>query len=139
MLAWKQPAQVVVPNGSFEEGVASPTSWTLSQPPGQLESPGADGQRAISVTGDGQSDNAWLSEPLQLEPNAAYRLRFQVRQLQGTGGSAVSGPVFCNRDLGSVGAAWTAVESFFVTPQQLSNDIAQLAIRAVAGQRQRGL
>jgi hypothetical protein len=119
-------AQVVVPNGSFEEGDASPTSWTLSRPPGELVSPGSDGQRAVSVTGDGQSDNAWLSEPLQLEPNAAYRLRFQVRQLQGTGGSAVSGPVFCNRDLGSLGAGWAAVESFFVTPRQLSDDIASL-------------
>ena len=55
-----------------------------------------------------------------------YRLRFQARRLQGTGGTPVSGPVFCNRDLGSLGSDWTAVDSFFVTPQQLSDDIARL-------------
>ncbi|MHB1026782.1 MAG: DUF4091 domain-containing protein [Pirellulaceae bacterium] len=126
-------AQVIVPNGSFEAGDGSPASWTLSRPPGERITGGAEGEHAISVSGDGQSDNAnaWLSEPLRFEPNTVYRLRFQARRLPGTGGSAVSGsavsgPVFCNRDLGSLTDDWAAVESFFVTPQQLSDDVARL-------------
>jgi hypothetical protein len=47
-------AQVTVPNGSFEEGQESPTAWTLTGGQGDVISPGADGRRAISVTGDGQ-------------------------------------------------------------------------------------
>jgi hypothetical protein len=51
-------AQVTVPNNSFEEGAETPASWTLTGGQGKVVSPGANGQRAISVTGDGRSDNA---------------------------------------------------------------------------------
>jgi hypothetical protein len=119
-------AQVTVPNNSFEEGAETPASWTLTGGQGKVVSPGANGQRAISVTGDGRSDNAWLSEPLPLEPRAVYRLRFQARRLRGTAGLPVSGPVFCNRDLTALGNEWTTIESLFMTPRQLSEDITRL-------------
>lgn len=119
-------AQVPVPNSSFEDGGESPAAWTLTGGQGGLLSPGAAGDRAISVTGDGQSNSAWLSPPLDLEPDTVYRLRFQARRVQGTTGLPTSGPLFCNSDLTSLGSEWTACESFFVTPQQLSADIARL-------------
>ena len=55
-----------------------------------------------------------------------YRLRFQARRVQGTTGLPVSGPAFCNRDLASLGSEWTAFESFFLTPQQLTDDMTRL-------------
>ncbi|MCU0959776.1 MAG: DUF4091 domain-containing protein [Pirellulaceae bacterium] len=116
----------LVPNGSFEEGDSEPAGWTLNRGQGQWLSPGATGQRAIAVTGDGTQDNAWLSTPIPWEPNTVYRLQFRARRVAGTTGLPVSGPVFCNRDLVSLGERWTNVESYFVTPQQLSPDFAPL-------------
>ena len=114
--------EVPVPNASFELGESAPTDWTLNQGSGALVSPGVVGPRAISVTGDGKSDNAWISSPLPLAANSVYRLQFQARRLSGTGGLAVTGPLFCNRDLSGLGDTWTRFESFFVTPRQPARD-----------------
>ncbi len=118
--------EVPVPNASFEEGDKSPKGWTLNQGEGALISPGAEGQRALSVAGDGTSNNAWTSAPLSLSPNTVYRLQFQARRVRGSGGLPVSGPLFCNRDLGALDQQWTGCESFFVTPRQLDKDQARL-------------
>ena len=118
--------QLDVPNSSFEDGEAAPASWTLTGGQGELITPGAVGQRAVSVTGDGKTNNTWQSERLPLMPDSVYRLRFQARRLQGTSGLPVSGPVFCNRDLPSLGSEWTTIESFFHTPHDLSPDLARL-------------
>ncbi len=78
------------------------------------------------MAGDGTSDNAWLSGPLSFAPNTVYRLQFQARRVRGSGGLPVSGPLFCNRDLGALDQVWTPCESFFVTPRQLDKDQARL-------------
>ncbi len=119
-------AQVTVPNNSFEDGQSTPTGWTLTGGQGAVTSPGAAGARAISVTGDGKSSNAWQSPPLALLPDSVYRLRFQARRLQGTSGLPISGPAFCNRDLGELGGEWTTIESVFQTPHELSADMARV-------------
>jgi len=119
--------QVAVPNASFEQGESMPTAWTLNHGEGGLVSPGAEGQRGISVTGNGRNDNAWTSPPLSLRDNAVYRLQFRARRVAGAGGSAVSGPLCCNRDLRGVSRRWRAFESYFVTPQQA--DPQQLRLR----------
>lgn len=110
-------ADVPVPNPSFEEGESTPSGWSLNRGRGELVSPAVDGRRAIAVIGDGNSDNAWISDSVLLEPDSVYRLQFQARRIRGAGGTAVSGPLFCNRDLGGLGQEWTQIESYFVTPQ----------------------
>jgi hypothetical protein len=119
-------AGIRVPNHSFEEGGETPSSWSLSRGEGQLIRPAVHGQRAVAVTGDGSSDNGWLSESLPLAPNEVYRLRFHARRITGTGGLPVSGPLFCNRDLGALGTEWTQITSFFVTPRRPSAEISRL-------------
>ena len=118
--------EIPVPNASFEHGDKSPTGWTLNRGQGGLISPGAVGERAVAVTGDGSSDNAWISDPIDFAPNTVYRLQFQARRVRGNGGLPVSGPLFCNRDLGSLGERWTVCESFFISPRQLDQDQARL-------------
>lgn len=128
--------EVPIPNPSFEQGESAADGWTLNQGEGGFVTPGAVGARAIAVTGDGTRDNAWLSEPLPLAPNTVYRLTFQARRVSGTSGLPVSGPLFCNRDLGGLSDTWSTFESYFVSPRELASDQARLRFGQweVAGQ-----
>lgn len=119
-------AELPIPNPSFEQGQPSVTAWTLSGTGGRTVTPGAVGQRAIALDGDGHASANWLSTPLDFQPGSIYRLRFQVRRLKGQGGLATTGPVFCNRDLSSPGPKWTSIDSYFQTPDRLSRDQACL-------------
>ena len=117
-LAAPAPGQTVnVPNASFEEGTDGPASWTLSGGQGKwLDADAADGRRAIVVTGAGKDSNSWRSDALPIEPDAVYRLRFRARSLGASGGTPITGPAFCNRDLGAIPGEWTACDSIFATP-----------------------
>lgn len=120
-VVWGAP--ITVPNWSFEAGEDGPLEWTLSGGQGEwLRGDAADGERAVAVVGDGEQDNHWRSAPLDLEPSTVYRLRFRGRNLGGQGGTPVTGPVFCNRDLGTMPAAWTTYESIFMTPRTITAD-----------------
>ena len=121
-------AQVVpIPNPSFEQGENAPEGWALSAEPGSwLDGDAADGRRAIAVTGDGHGTNYWRSASLPLAPLRVYRLVFQARRIRGTGGTPISGPLFCNRDLGSISEEWTEYRSIFVTPQIIGPERAWL-------------
>lgn len=119
------PSSVIVPNHDFELGTDRPDAWLPDRGTATWISPGAVGQRAISVTGDGTTSNAWFSQPLELQNNATYRLQFFARRSPG-GGLPISGPVFCNRDLPSLGSEWTPMESYFRTPRQLTDDMRRL-------------
>ena len=127
--------QVPVPNASFEEGKDAPAGWTLAvgkhAPPdwrgggsGQwLRGEAAAGRRALAVTGTGRDNSTWLSAPIRVEPLAVYALRFRARSLGASGGTGVTGPTWCNRDLGLPPAQWTEYQSYFVTPSVLrAND-----------------
>lgn len=126
LVALSAQAQELVPNGSLDEGTSGPIGWTLNGSGGAWSTIAADGAHALSVTGDGKNDCAWLSQPIPFAPSTTYRLRFQVRQPRGASGTAVSGPVFCNRDLGVLQDRWTAAVSYLVTPRELTDDIARL-------------
>ncbi len=116
-----------VPNPSFEKGKDGPEGWTLSGGEGTwLQGNAARGSRAIAVTGDGRDSFAWYSAPLPLKPRTVYRLRFQARNAGGHGGTPVSGPGFCNRDLGSLPGRWKRYASVFVTPRTLERERARL-------------
>ena len=106
-------------NPSFERGVDAPEGWQLSSGDGVwLAEDASDGKRAVSVTGLGEDTNYWRSTALPFAPASLYQLSFQARNLDATSGIPISGPVFCNRDLGRP-AAWTLFRSIFVTPDSI--------------------
>ncbi|MGB2824981.1 MAG: hypothetical protein WBF17_28685, partial [Phycisphaerae bacterium] len=117
---------VEVPNPSFEKGQDAPAAWKLEGGGRWLEEGGADGGRAAAVTGTGEDSSSWRSAPLKLEPLAVYSLRFKAKSLGSSGGTAVSGPGFCNRDLGKPPTAWTGYQSYFITPSKLGDDQGRL-------------
>ena len=112
------PSQkITLANPSFERGQTTPQSWSLSSGRGEwLKGDASDGERAITVTGDGEDNNYWRSASLPFAPTATYQIAFRARNLGATDGTPVTGPVFCNRDLGRIAAEWTEYRSIFVTP-----------------------
>ena len=114
--AWAQP--VPVPNPSFESGGETPEGWRLSGGEGGWAEEAVEGARAVYVRGvaGSQTSNCWYSEPIDFEPNWVYRLTFQAKREGGTGGTPISGPAFCNRDLHGVTLEWEPYTSYFVAP-----------------------
>jgi hypothetical protein len=109
--------QIIVPNGDFEAGTENaPQNWVLSGGTGNWISAAG----AIAVRGTGDDTNYWRSEPLPLAPSTLYSLRFRMRRIDGTSGTPITGPVFCNRDFGSVGNDWVEATSHFLTPREIS-------------------
>lgn len=113
---WAQPVPVV--NPSFELGTNVPDGWYLSGGEGGYTEDAAEGDRAVYVTGvpNSQASTYWHTDPLPFEPNRLYRLSFAAKRTGGSGGSPISGPEFCNRDLHEVTAEWKRFTSYFVTP-----------------------
>ncbi len=116
---------VVVPNPSFEVGQGQPAGWTL-EGTGEWGAGGAEGERALVISGNGESTSFWRSAPLALRPGGLYLVRFLARGLEGGGGTPTSGPVFCNRDLGDLGSEWTEQTSVFQAPDSLAAERAWL-------------
>jgi len=117
--AFAQP--VPLPNPSFEEGDGAPSGWTLSGGKGDwLAKDAPDGKRAVAVTGTGDDSNFWRSGTLPMKPGSVYVLRFKARRDGVGGGTPITGPSFCNRDLGKIPAEWADYESVFVTPRDLA-------------------
>ena len=117
----------IVPNASFERGADAPLHWRLSGGEGTWRSDGAaDGKRCVTVTGTGADDNHWLSAPVALLPASLYQVTFMAKGDGAAGGTPVTGPLFCNRDLGVAPAEWTRFTSVFATPDALLPDQAKL-------------
>lgn len=107
-----------VPNPSFETGEVVPDGWHLSGGEGGVTDDAAEGSRAVYVTGvpHSQSSNAWYTNPMVFEPGRVYQLSFQAKRVGGSGGSPISGPAFCNRDLYEVTSEWKRYFSYFMAP-----------------------
>jgi len=98
----------VVPNGSFDEGVTTPTGWQLSGGVGTWEKEGRTADsRCISVTGDGKSSNYWKCPSVVLEPGKIYRINFWTKSSPDAGGEfVITGNPSCNFDWGHANK-WT--------------------------------
>jgi len=108
---------VDVPNQSFEAGKDSPDGWTLEGCAGNwLDRDAARGKRAVAVKGNGKDTGFWRSAPVAFSPGGVYILRFAARSLDAEGGTPVTGPIFCNRDLWSIPGEWRRYESVFEAP-----------------------
>ncbi|RJP30160.1 MAG: DUF4091 domain-containing protein [Candidatus Omnitrophota bacterium] len=92
-------------NGEFEqvvktEGSIVPVGWSVPDERGALHQPGRDSKYCVAVRGNGEDDTAWVSDPVPVEPGRYYEFSFWGKAESGArGGSAVSGPTFCNRDI----------------------------------------
>ncbi len=119
---------VPLENPSFELGEESPEGWRLSGGEGGWFEDAASGMRAVYVAGEAnsQASTYWYTEPIPFEPNACYRFTFQVRRMEGSGGSPITGPTFCNRDLHEVTPDWKSYASYFVSPSK--NAVAALRL-----------
>ncbi len=116
VVAWAQP--VPLPNPSFESGSETPDGWRLSGGDGGWTADAVEGNRAVYVSGTAhaQSSTCWYTEPLPFVPDQVYRLSFQAKRESGAGGSPITGPGFCNRDLHEVTPEWKRYVSYFVVP-----------------------
>lgn len=122
MISGVASAQSLVPNGSFEQGTDKCDQWVM--PPGGQWAPAGpapDAGKCISITGDGKEvPTAWTSAPLSLQVGHVYGLAFRARSISASGGTAISGPSFCNRDLGTPSSEWTPYNSFFIVPENMT-------------------
>ena len=109
----------MVRNGSFEQGGKDEADgWKLSGQPGGVSEEGATaGRRAAYVVGSGEDSNYWLSDTVPYEAGKTYRLRFKARSVGSASGTAITGPVFCNVDMGTPKEQWTAYGHVFVVPE----------------------
>ena len=109
----------MVKNSSFEQGGKDAADgWKLSGQPGGVSEDGAvAGRRAAYVVGGGEDSNYWLSDKVTFEVGKTYRLRFKARSVGNAGGTAITGPVFCNVDMGTPKDSWTAYGHVFVVPE----------------------
>jgi hypothetical protein len=110
----------LVPNPSFEAGAGDrPDGWALEGAGRWLDGGAADGKRTVAVTGKGEDSSSWRSGPLPIQPGGLYRLAFRAKKIDGGSGTPITGPWFCNRDLGDLPAEWTPYESVFAAPTGL--------------------
>ncbi len=126
LLLFSQPALAEenilnLANAQFERGTERPDGWYPSDSSAvyRQDSAGERDSRFISVNGDGLSTSYWYSDEIELAPSQVYSLRFSARSLGAQGGSAISGPRFCNRDLGDLPGEWTRYTSVFTAPSSL--------------------
>ncbi len=110
-----------LPNGGFERGFMkaekfTPTGWNSPDEQGFIASPGYQSDRCIMVTGNGENDAAWISDSIPVHPGEYYEFSFWGKSGAGThGGSAVSGPIFCNRDY-RLSQRWKQYDYIFRIP-----------------------
>ena len=109
---------IEVPNGTFEKGQGEqPDGWQLVD--------GSGGWRSrlgghVFVRGDGNDMGYWRSSSLPFEPGKLYRVSFRARSADAGGGTAVTGPVFCNMDIGVPPTEWRRYRGVFLAPHNLS-------------------
>jgi len=120
-------AQNLLTNPGFEQGGDRPVGWRLSGgTQGQWASPGHQGQRCLSLTGDGTNSFCWRSEDLALKPGGLYRLRFWGRRDgEVTGGCVTAGPSRVNHDF-QFSDTWQPYSFVFVIPADGAADFIRL-------------
>ena len=115
-------AEVNIPNADFRRpdpaAADQPAAWKLSGGQGRW----AD-HKCLEVTGDGtqQGSNYWRCDGVAFDPGALYRFEMVARRADGSGGSAVSGPTFANRDQHQLTSEWQTVGHVFRVPDGLKS------------------
>jgi hypothetical protein len=119
------PAANLLPNSSFERGQVEPDSWSAFALHGSSwEHHAQDGERCVSVTGDG-SDSAWWSVagPVDVQPNRLYHFSYWVRRApEARGGVAVAGLDWVSRDT-MPRSEWEERSFYFRTPEAVLSGV----------------
>jgi len=111
-------AMNLLPNPSFEEGVDSPTGWTASAEGAAWVTEAHTGEHAVAVTGDGTDSVYWRTEEgadIDIAPGGLYEFSTWVRLAEGSGGTAITGPSYANRDI-RPGEEWSRTAHVFRAP-----------------------
>ncbi len=117
---------IPIPNADFNEGESLPSHWRLADGQGRWVD-----DDILEVTGDGTDSGYWRCD-YPFVPGALYRFEARGRGTP-TGGSAVLGPVFANRDYRTPSHDWTWVGHIFRTPDQLAESYLRLGHWRAAG------
>ena len=82
---------------------------------------GVNGSGALLISGadDGNGSGRWVSEPVEFSPGGVYGLRFKVRSEKASGGTVITGPDFCNVDIGVPGETWKECQYCFTVPDNV--------------------
>ncbi len=109
-------AQNLLTNGKFESGTGHPQGWKLQAGKGEWSRDAGTGDRVLAMTGNGNDQGFWQSDPVGLARNQLYRLSFRAcRGAKATGGSATAGPGQVNRDF-QLDDSWRAYSFVFSQP-----------------------
>ena len=108
-----------LPNPDFTQGTDTPTAWRLAEGQGRWIN-----HEILEVTGDGTDSGFWRCET-EFSPGALYRFQARGRGTP-TGGSAIVGPVFANRDYRTPSTDWTWVGHVFRVPDNVSQSLIRL-------------
>lgn len=126
-------AQNLLPNPGFTEGTATPAGWHLADGPGEWLRPATDSNRSVRVTGTGDDQSVWRTDPLPLRPGGLYVLRFRGRRVgDASGGTAVAGTSRINRDF-PMDATWREYRFVFRQPDDAGSDFVRLGQWHVKG------
>jgi hypothetical protein len=109
----------LIPNGEFQLGEDVPKLWVLSSGKGQWKD-----REILTVTGKGDDSNYWRCD-IPVRPDALYRFRMRARK-QSTGGSAIAGPVFANRDYAGLTSEWGSYSHIFRVPAHIKDTYVRL-------------
>ena len=112
-------ASTSIPNADFTQGESLPSDWRLADGQGRWVD-----REILEVTGDGTDSGYWRCD-CRFEPGALYRFEARGRGTP-TGGSAIIGPVFANRDYRTPSQNWTWVGHVFRTPDQVADSYVRL-------------
>ncbi|UCC67159.1 MAG: DUF4091 domain-containing protein [Armatimonadota bacterium] len=108
-------------NSSFESGRATPYYWNgFGFGPRNWEFHGHDGQRCISVAGNGMDTGWWYAERwVQVKPSELYRLSYWVRGEAPTADGRVVAGLNLVNSASSAGSDWEKRQFFFRSPEWL--------------------
>lgn len=116
----------LVKNGDFSLGEGEEVSnWKLGVGPGGV----VEGEnRGIYVIGEGEDCTYWLSDPVPFSSNGTYRIRFRARGVKAGNGTAVTGPVFANIDIGCPKGDWREYTNVFVAPKNVGGENSRIRL-----------
>jgi hypothetical protein len=99
-----------VPNADFrlEEGENAPHAWQLNGTGRWVD------REVLEVTGSGDDSSYWWTSEVEMTPGHRYHFEFRGRRVGG--GSAITGPVFANRDQAGLTDAWQWLGHVFRVP-----------------------
>ena len=103
--------EVAVSNSKFDSGDHTAADWTLVGPGRWLD------REILEVTGSGDDSSYWRCDGVRFEPGRLYHFQTRARRVGGSG-TAITGPVFANRDQVNLTDDWQWIGHVFRVPDR---------------------